>query len=359
MEFPWGNRALEGLTRQFRRRTRVEGCLRGLAWFPGSVPSTRQLAVALAATAALLSALTACEDSPAGAGPTPSTAKPSAPTTPSATPTTSAPAVPAEKQLPRGGRTIFPKYQLVGYVGFPGSPALGPLDSNLETKANRLENLARSYAFGRTPQPVMELIVVVANGHAGPDRLYRTRLADQQIQQYLDVARKHRMLLLLDIQPGRADILTEVKRQEKWLKEPDVGLAFDPEWAVGSGQVPGRVFGHTSGTELDSIATYLSGLVTKNGLPEKVFVFHQLSPRIVSNEKATKQHPGVVIIKSVDGIGHRADKEKTWRRLTPTMAPGVHAGFKLFYTEDSRHGALMTPQQVMSLEPRPEFVVHE
>ena len=36
--------------------------------------------------------------------------------------------------LPRGGRTIFPKYQLVGYVGLPGSPALGPLDKDLERR---------------------------------------------------------------------------------------------------------------------------------------------------------------------------------------------------------------------------------
>jgi hypothetical protein len=41
------------------------------------------------------------------------------------------------------------------------------------------------------------------------------------------------------------------------------------------------------------------------------------------------------------------------------MAPGVHTGFKLFSEEDAQHGPLMTPQQVMSLKPRPEFVVHE
>ncbi len=269
------------------------------------------------------------------------------------------PPAPANGELPRGGRQLFPKYQLVGYVGLPGSPGLGPLDKDLDTKANRLEKLARSYAAGRTPQPVMELIVVVANGHAGKDGKYRTRIPDAKIQNYLTVARKHRMLLLLDIQPGRAKILDEVKRLERWLKEPDVGLAFDPEWAVGPNQIPGRVFGHTTGAELNNIAAYLSGLVQQNDLPEKVFVFHQLSTRILSGEKAYKQHPGVVTIKSVDGIGNREDKEATWRKLTPTMPPGMHAGFKLFYSEDRRHGPLMTPAQVLALKPRPEFVVYE
>jgi hypothetical protein len=254
---------------------------------------------------------------------------------------------------------IFPKYQLVAYVGLPGSPALGPLDTDLDAKAAKLDKLSRAYAAGRTPLPVMELIAVVAKGSRGKDGMYRGRLDDAKIEEYLTVARKHKMLLLLDIQPGRAKILPEVKRLERWLKEPDIGLAFDPEWAVGPKQVPGRVFGHTTGAELDSIAAYLSGLVQANGLPEKVFVFHQLSPRIVGDEKALKPHPGVVTIKSVDGIGARTDKLKTWAKLTTSLPPAVHTGFKLFYTEDARHGPLMTPAQVLALKPRPELVVYE
>jgi len=120
------------------------------------------------------------------------------------------------------------------------------------------------------------------------------------------------------------------------------------------------VFGRTTGAELDGLASYLSSLVRVNKLPEKVFVFHQLSPRIVSNEKALKKHPGVVTIKSVDGIGAREDKLKTWGKLTSNLPTGVvHAGFKLFYTEDARHGPLMTPAQVLALKPRPEYVVYE
>jgi len=88
-------------------------------------------------------------------------------------------------------------------------------------------------------------------------------------------------------------------------------------------------------------------------------VFHQLSTRIVSDEKALKPHPGVVTIKSVDGIGARSDKLKTWAKLTTGLPPAVHAGFKLFYTEDARHGPLMTPAQVMALKPRPELVIYE
>ncbi|MEI8411790.1 MULTISPECIES: hypothetical protein [unclassified Kribbella] len=289
----------------------------------------------------------------------PGAAAPSATPPTSTSPSPSLPPPPADGDLPRGGRTIFPKYQLVGYVGLPGSPALGPLDKDLDVKAARLEKLSRAYAAGRTPLPVMELITVVAKAGPGKDGMYRGRLPDAKIQEYLTVARKHRMLLLLDIQPGRAKILPEVKRLERWLKEPDVGLAFDPEWAVGPNQVPGQVFGRTTGAELDGIASYLSGLVRTHQLPEKVFVFHQLSPRIVAGEQALKKHPGVVTIKSVDGIGAREDKLKTWGKLTQRLPAGVHAGFKVFRVEDARHGPVMTPAQVLALRPRPEFVVYE
>ncbi len=166
-------------------------------------------------------------------------------------------------------------------------------------------------------------------------------------------------ILLLGIQPGRADFLTEVKHYERWLVQPDVGLALDPEWAMGPGQVPMTVFGHTTGAEIDSVAAYLAGLVKAHDLPEKALVFHQLSPAIVSRQKDIRMHPGVAIIKSVDGIGSPANKVSTWTKLTKNLPKGVHAGFKLFYEEDRAFGPLMTPKQVLALRPEPDYVLYE
>ena len=36
--------------------------------------------------------------------------------------------------------------------------------------------------------------------------------------------------------PGRSDFFTETTRLERWLREPDVGLALDPEWRVSRGR---------------------------------------------------------------------------------------------------------------------------
>ena len=270
------------------------------------------------------------------------------------------PAKPAT--LPRGGRDVFPRFRLVGYAGLTGSPALGRLGTGaLDQRVREMESRAKPYAAdGRTILPVMEVIATVVQGSPGRDGKYRTRISDGQISTYLKSARKHRALLLLAIQPGRADFLDEVQHYQKWLVQPDVGVALDPEWAVGKGQRPGRVYGHTTGTELDSVASYLSGLVAEHDLPEKVMVFHELAPFIVTGESKLRARPGVAMVKSVDGIGSPAAKINTYKVVNADTPTFVDPGFKLFYTEDKQTGKrLMTPKEVLALKPRPSYVLYE
>jgi hypothetical protein len=66
------------------------------------------------------------------------------------------------------------------------------------------------------------------------------------------------------------------------------------------------------------------------------------------------------MIKSVDGLGHPGPKKNTYRVVSKTTPKFVHPGFKLFITEDRRHGGrLMTPKEVLGLKPRPEYVMFE
>ncbi|GAB3683547.1 hypothetical protein [Angustibacter aerolatus] len=290
-----------------------------------------------------------------------STASATASTTASATASPAADATAAgRRQLPRGGTTLFPRYRLVGYSGAPGSKAFGRLGvGDLDERVDEIERRARPYADGRTVLPVLELITVVATGSPGAGGDYSQRVPDATIARYLKAARRHKALLLLDVQPGRADFLPLVKDLRPWLEQPDVGLALDPEWAVGPKQVPGRVFGRTTGAELDGVAAYLDGIVRAERLPQKVMVFHQVAAKVVREQSAIRSRPGVAVIKSVDGIGSRSAKTDTWRVLVRDLPRGVRPGFKLFYVEDARHGKLMTPKQVLGLRPKPDYVLYE
>jgi hypothetical protein len=292
----------------------------------------------------------------ASASPSPSSASPSSPPASGATP---GPA--ASDELPRGGTQLFPHYRLVGYAGGEGSAAFGRLGiGNLDARVDEIEKLGAKYTRGgRQPLPVLELIAVVVQAHPGADGKYRVRVADSVIQRYLDAARRHRALLLLNIQPGRADFLPEVQALSKWLAYPDVGVALDPEWAVGPKQVPGQVFGHTTSTEINGVASWLSQFTRDHDLPDKAMVVHQLATRIISNAGKLRHYSDVEDILSVDGIGNRTDKTDTWKKLVKPLPKSVIPGFKLFFDEDRRHGRLMTPSQVMALKPTPEYVLYE
>jgi hypothetical protein len=107
------------------------------------------------------------------------------------------------------------------------------------------------------------------------------------------------------------------------------------------------------------VAAYLSSLVRTHNLPEKVMVYHQFHPATVADENALRQHPGVVLVKSVDGVGVPADKVATWNRLTQGLSPHIYTGFKIFFDEDARRAELMTPAQVLALRPQPSYVLYE
>ena len=288
----------------------------------------------------------AAEEAPAIARPT--TSQTAAPT----------PDPPAE--LPRGGQRIFPEHRLIGFSGGRGT-SFGRLGvGDIDERAAEIEELAAQYTpDGRTPLPIFEVIAVVAHASPTDSGLYRTHEPGEVVDAYLEAVRRRSGLLLLNIQPGRADFIDDVKAFEKWLVEPDVGLALDPEWAVDAGEVPGRVIGSTTGAELDSIAAYLSILVREHDLPEKVMVYHQFHVSTIADEEALRPHPGVVLVKSIDGVGVPAEKRATWNRLALGLAPHVYTGFKLFFEEDVRRGPLMTPAEVLALRPQPSYVLYE
>jgi hypothetical protein len=269
-------------------------------------------------------------------------------------------AAPPPLELPLGGREIFPTYRLVGFCGTPGAPALGPLDGNLPRKTKALQAFADKFPPDRKPLLVFELIVVVVQSYQGADGKYRRRIDSTVIDDYLAAARQAKALLLLNIQPGQSDFMTELKRLELYLHEPDIGVALDPEWAVKAKQKPGVFYGQTTGAQINEVSQYLAGIVKDGNLPEKALVFHQLNRYVVKDESVITPQPGVVLIKSVDGLGPKHAKILTYNDLMKTMAPGVHPGFKLFLDEDKRIGGkVMSPAEVMALTPRPEYIMVE
>jgi len=203
--------------------------------------------------------------------------------------------------------------------------------------------------------PAMELIATLVTAAPGDDGKYRMRQTSETIDRYLAAARKVKALLILDIQPGRASFMCEVKAYRHWLEQPDVGLAIDPEWSMGPGEVPGQVIGHTTSTIVNQVTSYISKIVEDDNLPQKVLIVHQFTPGMIEHKKWLKRPPGVALTVNVDGFGTRDNKVSKYD-LFATNGSHWFNGFKLFYHEDV---GLMRPKSVLNLLPPPDVVVYE
>lgn len=259
-------------------------------------------------------------------------------------------------QLPRGGRRLFPDNLVVAFYGAPQDNALGELGVGTPRRAGRhLLAQAKEYEGGGVKVlPAMELIAEVAQGSPGDDGLYRARQPDAVIRRYLRAARRVKALLILDIQPGHAGFFEESKYFEKWLHEPDVSLALDPEWHTPDA-VPGTVIGSVDVREVNAISFWLDGLVRRLHLPQKLLLIHRFTPGAIAGEDQLKPRANVAVTVNVDGFGENYIKVAKYKSFAQ-RTPGLHNGFKLFYHEDPH---TMKPKRVLRMKPRPELVVYE
>jgi hypothetical protein len=206
--------------------------------------------------------------------------------------------------------------------------------------------------------PAFELIGTLATRSPGEDGLYRVRMSDSLVGGYLDTARHYKMLFVIDVQPGRADFLPEVKAWEKYLRDPDVGLALDPEWHVEGDEIPGGGFvGSTTAKTVNAVGDWLASLVRKYHLPQKLFIVHQFTADMIEHKASVKSWPELATVFDVDGFGSRETKIQKWNQLTADEGPNHHYhGFKLFYDWDSD---LMGPRAVMRLKPKVDLIVYQ
>ena len=141
----------------------------------------------------------------------------------------------------------------------------------------------------------------------------------------------------------------------RWLREPDVGLALDPEWHVNEGEIPGQVIGSVDASVVDQVSSELAAIVRAGRLPEKLLLVHQFTDNMIANKDRLRRHPGVALTINVDGFGDRPNKISKYDAFT-SEAVRFNDGFKLFYEEDTN---LMAPRDVLALTPPPDVVVYE
>ena len=175
-----------------------------------------------------------------------------------------------------------------------------------------------------------------------------------------DLVSAEELLAQIGTVPGLAKVLDQVKHYERFLLQPEVGIAIDPEWVLEPGQLPGRQIGALSAAEINEVSAYLSALVRRQRLPEKVFLLHQFKEYMLPDREQVLDRYGLATVFHVDGFGARHSKRQTYDLLSSKdgVIPGgrVHNGYKLFIDEDV---PLQEPAEVLRHTPRPELVSYQ
>jgi len=248
--------------------------------------------------------------------------------------------------------------RLVGFYGVPIGRGLGILGANeVGTTLTLLREQAEAY---RQIDPCTEIIpvfhtvVTIADAYPGEDGNYNHHLKAETLRWWLDTAAAEGVWVVLGIQPGRSPLATELSFVEPYLYEPNVHLAVDPEFIVGEDEVPGTNLGRIDGETLNAVQAWLNGIAESAG-QHKILVIHQFDDRMIVNKEAIQDYPLVDLVWDADGYGGPYAKAGDYNQYRGE--PGFeYGGFKLFYNLDT---PLMTPGQVMALDPPPAYILYQ
>ncbi len=260
--------------------------------------------------------------------------------------------------------SILPAKRVVAYYGNPFSKKMGVLGEFEKAEMlKRLNGEVKRWqaADPATPvQPALHLIAVVAQGTPGKAGKYRMVMPDNVINQVYGWAKEVNALLFIDIQTGHEDIRTLLPRFEWILKNPDVHLGIDPEFnLISSGKMPGSKIGTYDAADINFAAGYLQELVKKYQLPPKVFTVHRFTKNGVTNARSITLRPEVQIVMHMDGWGAPWLKRYTYKSYI-VAEPVQYTGFKLFYHNDTKKGEpLMTPKDLLKLNPKPLYIQYQ
>jgi len=263
-------------------------------------------------------------------------------------------------ELPGGGQLVLPGTTYVALYGSPITASLGVLgEQGPEATVRRAQEHASWYTdlTDTTVVPALEVIATVAAGDAGADGNYSNEWPLEDLRPLVDLAGENGQYVVLDLQPGRTDFLTQATQYEELLREPHVGLALDPEWRLRPDQQHLRQIGQVDVAEVNEVVTWLADLTRDHELPQKLLVLHQFQVRMIPGlDSVDQSRSELAVLVHVDGQGSQPAKQDTWRVLRRNAPSITWWGWKNFYDEDA---PMLTPEQTMQVEPRPSFISYQ
>jgi len=259
--------------------------------------------------------------------------------------------------------SLLPQYRILTFYGHPHDSNMGILgqygvENDLDGLRELLEEQAEEYSTADPSRPIklaFEVIASVAQGSEQEDGSWLLNTDASTVQEYIDYAAAHDMLVFLDVQIGRRGVPEELELVRSFLEQPNVHLALDPEFAIAEGEVPGDHIGSITAADVLYAQQYLVDLTTGLGIPPKVLVVHQFLPSMIQNKENIATVPGVQLVIVMDGHGPPNTKLETYGAVISSQ-PVEYSGVKLFYDQDI---PLLTAREIVSLDPVPDLIIYQ
>jgi hypothetical protein len=277
---------------------------------------------------------------------------------------------------------ILPEHRVVAYYAVPGAAATGPAWQLTTAMLNRLKAQGAAYEKLDPAHPVVlgiDLVVSVPDRFAGKDHTYSHHVDAATIQQYVDFCQKNNLLLFLDLNIGWANPLKELMSFSDYLKLPFVDVAIDPEWMFPRHNgIPGINLSNVRASDLNPLIEAVAAMPQEYHVPRKILIIHQyrgdgdgktnpFDARYseIADKRNLVNDPRVDLVIHIDSVGGWAGdialKEgqyKKWVAQDMTKYQNFkYGGFKIFYKLEARH-RLMTPTEVMSMNPQPMVITY-
>jgi len=228
-----------------------------------------------------------------------------------------------------------------------------------ETLNEMLTALAAEYQAASGGRAIRKAFYLIY-GTAWPGGEIGT-LDDSLLRAYIEYAQKNDILIFLDHQIGRFTPEDSVKKMLPWLRYPNVHLALDPEWRTTK---PMEEIGTVSADEINDVQQIIEDYMIQNQIPgERLLVIHQFNWCMISNrEKVKSGFSKVRLVHCADGFGTPEIKRVSYAFNARATNIPVKA-FKLFYNFDipgaGYDSPLLTPKEVLELNPRPYIVLYQ
>jgi len=266
------------------------------------------------------------------------------------------PTVAAQSSLSQG---LLPDNRLLLYYGFPQNPNMGILgEYEPDELFAKLQAEGENYKAADSSRPWklgFELIASVAQGSPQSDNSYVADTDKKWLDLYTEFTAKNDMVLFLDVQMGFKKPKEDYEGLEPWLSEPHVHLGIDPEFHMRGDERPGVDIGQIDGSDVTEAQNWLVDLAKKKNLPRKTLIVHQFHYSMIENKDTIKPVDGVDLVIDEDGFGPPDMKRGTYE-VVITEEPIEYNGIKLFYKQDD---PLMTPEEVLALDPSPDVVIYQ